>query len=830
MYRQYLSDLGCPCGLCEQPMPTVLSQQACQKCFSRIVYLLLLTLVLSSPGGVGSTVNAGNLSAGTYHPALIDKRWFMVAPDGTKLTIRAVSLVDSQQFGDAGGYQSYDAVYLSNSHGTWSSNLADAGRSGITAGIVNQNPSATLKDAGDSIYFGTDRFMPDYSYFWLKQPGREGRVLWEYSTPTGWRLINSSGKPAHAVKLDSDEQYSMNVGGYIGPDVNGFGVGNNPNANKITWWDMTPGFPKDFQPQTLPCDHVKRYYIRGIVTKTFSQAPIMSQLYERATLTEAIQRKYGPAKDSQAIFVKWADAIGHRLRTWGFNATGQYSYRYWAVQDLLNRPLPIEPNWMLANAQLGSDPHYHIKNVYSGAVCPPGSDTLRYQGTQPDPFEPNFASSLSQLVAARYSSPFGKITASAGAYALIPEEADFLFGLNKVSHDHLGYVVLSQNPYQAEDRGSARKYADPVLHAKCSLRDFLRNKYGSIDNLNAAWGTAFTTWQSSSGKIEDGTNAYSWGTGFMDEDGRHVLADRACRISFSDQFTNPDRPLVRKDLDEFVAFFAETYARDLAAALEQHAHPPVFVPLYNAPLFVYRQFAPFVDGFWVTVHDPRLLVQIYDIAHKPLIVADYSTANPDSEAFFNAKIVTVTFDKVSHRTIIRAPGLHYMFRSSFPVEFPDSAIGLTPRCKFVNSRPRPAAAHWDELELDGDYSACVAPDNYVRLYFEKTFSTQEERGEAIVSEMRDAFGARGSDGVAFVLGFEHWSLYDDSASNWGEVDNFGLATLQDNAYDGKEAIPAMGHDQSGAVIGGEEGKYGDLLSILKSGITHCRDCMGLDSH
>jgi hypothetical protein len=148
----------------------------------------------------------------------------------------------------------------------------------------------------------------------------------------------------------------------------------------------------------------------------------------------------------------------------------------------------------------------------------------------------------------------------------------------------------------------------------------------------------------------------------------------------------------------------------------------------------------------------------------------------------------------------------------------------------MNSRPRPVAARWDELEFDGDYSACIAPGNHVKLYFENTYPTHQEKAEAIISEMRDAFGVRGSDGVAFVLGFEHWSLYDDSVSNWGEINNFGLLTLQDNAYDGIEAMPAMGHDQTGAVIGGEEGKYGNLLGALTTGITQCRDCLGLESN
>ena len=46
---------------------------------------------------------------------------------------------------------------------------------------------------------------------------------------------------------------------------------------------------------------------------------------------------------------------------------------------------------------------------------------------------------------------------------------------------------------------------------------------------------------------------------------------------------------------------------------------------------------------------------------------------------------------------------------------------------------------------------------------------------------------KGDDGNYFIIGFEHWCLYDDGVNNWSETDNFGIATLQDNAYDGVEA-------------------------------------------
>ncbi len=70
--------------------------------------------------------------------------------------------------------------------------------------------------------------------------------------------------------------------------------------------------------------------------------------------------------------------------------------------------------------------------------------------------------------------------------------------------------------------------------------------------------------------------------------------------------------------------------------------------------------------------------------------------------------------------------------------------------------------------------------------------------------------------VAFVVGIEHWCLYDPAVSNWVDSENFGLATLQDNAYDGVEARRARGTDPRGYPIGGEEADYGNLLGGLST--------------
>ena len=117
----------------------------------------------------------------------------------------------------------------------------------------------------------------------------------------------------------------------------------------------------------------------------------------------------------------------------------------------------------------------------------------------------------------------------AWSWALIPEEADYLFGINSLTHDHLGYVVLSQNPFQnrASRDGQEIVYEDPRLYAKYALRDFLQDRYraagderAALRALNAAWGTKYTTWDTSSGDLLKGDNAWGTGTGFMDENGR----------------------------------------------------------------------------------------------------------------------------------------------------------------------------------------------------------------------------------------------------------------------------------------------------------------------
>jgi hypothetical protein len=794
----------------------------------------------------GGLMSVSGQAGNSFHLEKLHRRWWLVTPDGHGMFIRAVSKVDVADYGGSGGFLAYDGVYLETAAGAMSSNLQAAAQSTPPmphgrGDVVHPATGATLKNKNDALYVGASCFKPNFTYFWLDQLGQGGKVQWFYSTTNGWRLVAGTGNPHAAAALSAGGAWHLDTGNYMALDEHGFGKWENRHANKIVWWNLQEGFPADFAPISLPNDPARRYYLKAVVQEDFATAPVLNQTYERADLEEAIARKYCPGDYSG----RWAAAMTRRLASWGFNAAGQYSYRYAAKAGELAQRLPVEPTWALGGWATRQDRPYHVKNVYAGAVFPPGSQGLLYQGLQPDVFEPGFETAYRELVLKQAS------VQDAWSWALIPEEADFLFGLNSLTHDHLGYVVLSQNPHhpRAQRDGQEIRYEDPRLFAKYALRDFLRSRYRAADeslpaltaesatplfvcarsprgaelaalhNLNAAWGTHYTTWDTASGDLLKGDNAYGSGPGFMDENGRGVLAPNVRSVGFDKPFSSPAHPAVRKDLDDFIAHFAARYGLVLARAFQQAPHPLLLLPIYNGPSFVYRALAPHVDGFWINVPRPADALRIYRAAHKPLVVADYLSADPDSPLHFKVKITSIHFDRASGNSILFAPGLRYVFRMAHFVAFPDCAeLGQKSTCggKYVYPFPRVKSARWNVLEVPGDFTACVQPGTHIELWKQGPYlrRTQEDRARDMIERYKALLALRGDDGLGFVIGIEHWCLYDPAVSNWGDNENFGLATLQDNAYDGVEARRNTGLDPRGYHIGGEEADYGNLLGSL----------------
>ena len=153
----------------------------------------------------------------------------------------------------------------------------------------------------------------------------------------------------------------------------------------------------------------------------------------------------------------------------------------------------------------------------------------------------------------------------------------------------MGFVVLAANPHMTSDAVYGISYSDSKLYAKYALQSYLQSKYGAgsagLAALNAAWRTSYTTWDTSSGVITSGTNAWGSGSGFMDESGKGVYKGPAVcgtgtQIQY-DRIANNLNANVYNDLNGFVTLWTQTYGQAMSNALKTVAHPPVFEPLYS---------------------------------------------------------------------------------------------------------------------------------------------------------------------------------------------------------------------------------------------------------
>jgi hypothetical protein len=179
-----------------------------------------ILLVLSQPHYVlsaeqldryGGSLRVFGQRAESFHLEKIANRWWLATPEGHGIFVWAVSKVDTSDYGGSGGFLAYDGVYLQTAAGAISGNLRTAAENSLTRDVVQPGAKVTLKSKGDVFYLGSSRFKPNYSYFWLEQPGEGGKLLWYYSTADGWKPIRNSGKPYKGAALNEDGSFILDI-------------------------------------------------------------------------------------------------------------------------------------------------------------------------------------------------------------------------------------------------------------------------------------------------------------------------------------------------------------------------------------------------------------------------------------------------------------------------------------------------------------------------------------------------------------------------------------------------------------------------------------------
>ena len=276
-----------------------------------------------------------------------------------------------------------------------------------------------------------------------------------------------------------------------------------------------------------------------------------------------------------------------RLHSWGFNMVSAYSSRYavtvpqYVDNHVVDERMPflrvLNVSWYGAISQ------QPFKTLIAGGVDPEVYKN-GWPGHTPDVFDPNFEMAARNMAGellprgARFTKnghqgglPHPSLSDEPLLIGTATDDSDYVFGMSGPGteipgvdgaiHPHLGWIVAVTRPTQTENTevgkafGTKRtvKYTDPTVYAKVAWREFLKKQYGTIQALNAAWGSSYTTFDSDGG--------WPMGRGLMDESGRGPwIGNDFYRLSSA-------RPKVAADLDAFLGVFADRYYEVVTGAI-----------------------------------------------------------------------------------------------------------------------------------------------------------------------------------------------------------------------------------------------------------------------
>ena len=256
------------------------------------------------------------------------------------------------------------------------------------------------------------------------------------------------------------------------------------------------------------------------------------------------------------------------------------------------------------------------------------------------------------------------------------------------------------------------------------------------------------------------SSGWMYGTGLMDEDGRHtawVGTNPVC-LSAALSCDGADNPLpnsnaqLAADLDGWITQFAAQYFSTCQRSLKKFAPNMMYLGADTV-------------GTWGVP------------ARKEILVG----AAPYVDALFTSWLI----------------GLPDAATSNAIYQYLTKYLGDKPLMNFLTLRANP------------DSSLFRYP--FTPVYWAPT---QEQRGQMYSDAVNTMLTTQSYNGTYQWVGVNWWGLTDFWPS---EKTDFGLLSLSDNAYDGKSAAITVRKDPWGFPTGGEERNYGDAIDYVKSG-------------
>ncbi len=543
----------------------------------------------------------------------------------------------------------------------------------------------------------------------------------------------------------------------------------------------------------------------------------------------------------------WATAQLKRIQSWGFNTSAAYASAYvlpttvsntWSTPDHTN---PVKAPFIA----LARPAHYGmlnqnnwspqpIKNMLFGASqyytgFHPGDGVADYFDANLQTFFTNELTADPAVVAIK-SSPYKQYMIGMNV-----DDGDEMYGFGNGpdfvtghSNAHLGWLVLTMSPVQTANDVKKFVYPDTTVYSKKALHDQMVAKYGTIAALNTAWGSNYTTFDSSGKPIT--------GEGIATGDGLTVaftktLANGAVS-AFSLQIFVAGQP-VGGDTGKGTVWGPNltgtiNYSTGALSLTFSAGHAPASSVAITAN---YAQ-----NGWGI---GSGLMDEDGRTAHQPWVGKDF-TFMTDVNANVKTDLDNYLFQIAGHyfsmcKTVVQTwmPGLMYLGPDSLGSwGAPSNRNVLKAAAQYIDVMVMSGALtqpmldfvytyYGDKPIFTGEFRTANADSALFSYKDSGAFTTQQLRGQNYLNTVTTyptaAYTANGSRPYVGTV----WWMYLDS---WGEKLNWGLVSLMDNAYDGHESVMGTGGVGVPSVpcsppldlylCGGEQKNYGDVITSV----------------
>jgi len=594
---------------------------------------------------------------------------------------------------------------------------------------------------------------------------------------------------------------------------------------------------------------------------------LFAQDVENIVMNDSVSQKVSSSKYGNTG--NWSEATLQRLNTWGFNVIGMYAHNIlWPASTDNSLPLdskgsrshriklpyfayirpsfysmknPVIHTWESKDVRLLTEP---VKNLFGGMSAYYTDTGYVPPGGVGDYFDPKMQSWMNNYIAQELAFRYIQKNAYRDyLLGIVGDDGDQMWGFATgpdfptvppgKNNPSLSLLILSESPMQTANASLGFVYADSVVYTKKTLHDMLVAKYGTVGKLNAAWGSNYTTLDSSGSQIIGELVGTGEGSTFTFS---HTLAHPS-PSKFSVQILLNRIPVAGDDGKGGIFGQNVTGTINYKTGSLQLIVKPNQVPHAGASLTVnYVQ-----DGWGIGT---GLMDEDMRPAHQAWLGNTWNGLEPINGSKLTQMNPGIKNDLDAFLKLT-AEWYFKMLRDGIHSQFP-GALVLAEIGAWSGVPPAPvlrAAGEYIDLFKDGEGNTALDRDRLdfiSRNYGDKPFiagiflaanpdsafgstgnqpptggfRTQVEKGQAYYDTVRQLLQITNSSGTNPHAGFFLWDWMD----MWSEKTNWGLVSHLDNAYDGHEDVSASvscSPPLQQYKCGGEPGNYGDYIGKVK---------------